>query len=162
MLHCMDLILLLILKKRKKSLLRFCQDNKLLGTFLIANEGINGTVSGQPDNIDNVIKFIKNWNEIKNKKNKINVSDEIYNYVLEIEKIIQSLDQQIYISPRCLKQIIDLGRGWAMIHSKSYVTHQDIKDLLPYVLKHRIKFLKQEEKKDFVISEILNKISIQK
>ena len=49
-----------------------------------------------------------------------------------------------------------------MIHSKNYVTHQDIKDLLPYVLKHRIKFLKQEEKKDFVISEILNKINIQK
>jgi MoxR-like ATPase len=49
-----------------------------------------------------------------------------------------------------------------MIHSKNYVTHQDIKDLLPYVLKHRIKFLKQEEKNDFVISEILNKINIQK
>ena len=49
-----------------------------------------------------------------------------------------------------------------MIHSKNYVTHQDIKDLLPYVLKHRIKFLKQEEKNNFVISEILNKINIQK
>jgi MoxR-like ATPase len=103
-----------------------------------------------------------NWNEIKDKKNKINVSDEIYNYVLEIEQIIRSLDQQIYISPRCLKQIIDLGKGWAMINSKNYVTHQDIKDLLPYVLKHRIKFLKQEEKNDFVISEILNKINIKK
>ena len=72
------------------------------------------------------------------------------------------MDQQIYISPRCLKQIVDLGRGWAMIHSKSYVTHQDIKDLLPYVLKHRIKFLKQEEKNDFVINEVLNKINIKK
>jgi MoxR-like ATPase len=49
-----------------------------------------------------------------------------------------------------------------MINSKNYVTHQDIKDLLPYVLKHRIKFLKQEEKNDFVISEILNKINIKK
>ncbi len=49
-----------------------------------------------------------------------------------------------------------------MINSKNYVTHQDIKDLLPYVLKHRIKFLKQEEKNNFVISEILNKINIQK
>ena len=42
-------------EKRKKSLLRFCKDNKVLGTFLIANEGINGTVSGQPDNIENVV-----------------------------------------------------------------------------------------------------------
>ena len=103
-----------------------------------------------------------NWNEIKDKKNKINVSKEYTIMFCEIEQTIRSLDQQIYISPRCLKQIIDLGRGWAMIHSKTYVTHQDIKDLLPYVLKHRIKFLKQEEKNDFVISEILNKINIKK
>ena len=110
--------------------------------------------------LDNINCEKINWREIKDKKNQVNVSDEIYNYVLEIEQTIRSLDQQIYISPRCLKQIIDLGRGWAMIHSKNYVTHQDIKDLLPYVLKRRIKFLKQEEKKDFVINEILNKINI--
>lgn len=103
-----------------------------------------------------------NWSEIQDKKNKINVSDEIYQYTLEIEQTINSLDQQIYISPRCLKQIIDLGKGWAMVNSKDYVTHQDIKDLLPYILRHRIKFLKQEEKEDFVNSEILGKISIKR
>ena len=103
-----------------------------------------------------------NWSEIQDKKNKINVSDEIYQYTLEIEQTINSLDQQIYISPRCLKQIIDLGKGWAMVNSKDYVTHQDIKDLLPYILRHRIKFLKQEEKEDFVNNEILGKISIKR
>ena len=103
-----------------------------------------------------------NWSEIQDKKNKINVSDEIYQYTLEIEQRINSLDQQIYISPRCLKQIIDLGKGWAMVNSKDYVTHQDIKDLLPYILRHRIKFLKQEEKEDFVNKEILGKISIKR
>ena len=103
-----------------------------------------------------------NWSEIQDKKNKINVSDEIYQYTLEIEQTINSLDQQIYISPRCLKQIIDLGKGWAVVNSKDYVTHQDIKDLLPYILRHRIKFLKQEEKEDFVNKEILGKISIKR
>ena len=103
-----------------------------------------------------------NWSEIQDKKNKINVSDEIYQYTLEIEQTINSLVQQIYISPRCLKQIIDLGKGWAMVNSKDYVTHQDIKDLLPYILRHRIKFLKQEEKEDFVNKEILGKISIKR
>tara|TARA_B100000085_G_scaffold39149_1_gene32277 strand:- start:148 stop:1029 length:882 start_codon:yes stop_codon:yes gene_type:complete len=103
-----------------------------------------------------------NWSEIQDKKNKINVSDEIYQYTLEIEQTINSLDQQIYISPRCLKQIIDLGKGWAMVNSKDYVTHQDIKDLLPNILRHRIKFLKQEEKEDFVNNEILGKISIKR
>jgi MoxR-like ATPase len=103
-----------------------------------------------------------NWSEIQDKKSKINVSDEIYQYTLEIEQTINSLDQQIYISPRCLKQIIDLGKGWAVVNSKDYVTHQDIKDLLPYILRHRIKFLKQEEKENFVNNEILGKISIKR
>ena len=49
-----------------------------------------------------------------------------------------------------------------MVNSKDYVTHQDIKDLLPYILRHRIKFLKQEEKEDFVNNEILGKISIKR
>ena len=49
-----------------------------------------------------------------------------------------------------------------MVNSKDYVTHQDIKDLLPYILRHRIKFLKQEEKEDFVNNEILGNISIKR
>ena len=105
---------------------------------------------------------ILDWEELKNKKTKINISDEIYQYVIAIEQTIQSLDQKVYISSRCLKQIIDLAKGWAIIHEKDYVTHQDIKETLPYILRHRIKFLKQDEKFDFVKKEILEKIEIKK
>ena len=110
------------------------------------------------DSISNNI----NWDEIKAKKTKINLSDEIFKYVIEIEQTIQSLDQKIYISSRCLKQIIDLAKGWAIVHEKEYVTHQDVKETLPYILRHRIKFLKQDEKFDFVKKEILEKITIKK
>ena len=105
---------------------------------------------------------IINWDELKIKKTKINLSDEIFKYVIEIEQTIQSLDQKIYISSRCLKQIIDLAKGWAIVNEKEYVTHQDVKDTLPYILRHRIKFLKQDEKFDFVKKEILEKITIKK
>ena len=105
---------------------------------------------------------ILDWEELKNKKTKINISDEIYQYVIAIEQTIQSLDQKVYISSRCLKQIIDLAKGWAIIHEKDYVTHQDIKETLPFILRHRIKFLKQEEKSEFVKKEILEKIVIEK
>ena len=103
-----------------------------------------------------------NWDELKIKKTKINLSDEIFKYVIEIEQAIQSLDQKIYISSRCLKQIIDLAKGWAIVNEKEYVTHQDVKETLPYILRHRIKFLKQDEKFDFVKKEILEKITIKK
>ena len=116
------------------------------------------------NNIDlsNINSQTVDWKNIQDKKNEINVSDEIYDYVLQIEQTIKALDQEIYISARCLKQIIDLAKGWALIHSKDYVTHQDIKDVLSYILRHRIKFLKQDEKKDFVNQEILGKIDIKR
>ena len=103
-----------------------------------------------------------NWEDLQIKKKKVKVSDEIYKYVIEIEETIKSLDQNIHVSARCLKQIIDLAKGWAVVHGKDYVTHQEIKDIIPYIFRHRIKFLKQEEKFNFINEEILSKISIQK
>ena len=103
-----------------------------------------------------------NWEDLQIKKKKVKVSDEIYKYVIEIEETIKSLDQNIHVSARCLKQIIDLAKGWAVVHGKDYVTHQDIKDIIPYIFRHRIKFLNQEDKLNYINEEILSKISIQK
>ena len=103
-----------------------------------------------------------NWEDLQIKKKKVKVSDEIYKYVIEIEETIKSLDQNIHVSARCLKQIIDLAKSWAVVHGKDYVTHQEIKDIIPYIFRHRIKFLKQEEKFNYINEEILSKISIQK
>ena len=112
--------------------------------------------------LNNIKSESIDWSKIQQAKKKINTSDEIYQYILEIEQTIKSLDQQIYISARLLKQRLDLAIGWALINNKDYVTHQDIKEVLPYLLRHRIKFLKQEEKFDFVNHEILSKINIKR
>jgi MoxR-like ATPase len=103
-----------------------------------------------------------NWEDLQTRKSKVKVNDEIYKYVIEIEETIKSLDQHIHVSARCLKQIIDLAKGWAVVHGKDYVTHQEVKDILPYIFRHRIKFIKQEDKFNYVNQEILSKISIQK
>ena len=101
-----------------------------------------------------------NWSEINEKKKLITFKDEIYQYVVEIEQTIKALEQNIYISARCMKQIVDLAKGWAIIHGKDYVSHQDIKDTMPYILRHRIKFLNQKDKLSYVNKEILEKINI--
>ena len=101
-----------------------------------------------------------NWSQINGKKNEITVKDEIYQYVVEIEQTIKALGQNIYISARCMKQIIDLSKGWSIVHGKEYVSHQDIKDTIPYILRHRIKFLNQGDKFSYVNKEILEKINI--
>ncbi len=101
-----------------------------------------------------------NWSQINDKKNEITVKDEIYQYVVEIEQTIKALGQNIYISARCMKQIIDLAKGWAIVNGNDYVSHQDIKDTIPYILRHRIKFLNQQDKLSYVNKEILEKINI--
>ena len=140
------------------------QLDRFMISFSLSELNDQDKVSMLKNNIDlsKINSETVDWKNIQDKKNKINVSDEIYNYVLQIEQTIKALDQEIYISARCLKQIIDLAKGWALVHSKDYVTHQDIKDVLSYILRHRIKFLKQDEKKDFVNQEILGKIDIKR
>ena len=101
-----------------------------------------------------------NWSQINDKKNEITIKDEIYQYVVEIEQTIKALGQSIYISARCMKQIIDLAKGWAIVNGNEYVSHQDIKDTIPYILRHRIKFLNQKDKLGYVNKEILEKINI--
>jgi len=140
------------------------QLDRFMISFSLSELNDQDKVSMLKNNIDlsKINSQTIDWKNIQDKKNKINVSDEIYDYVLQIEQTIKALDQEIYISARCLKQIIDLAKGWALVHSKDYVTHQDIKDVLSYILRHRIKFLKQDEKKDFVNQEILGKIDIKR
>jgi len=41
----------------------FCQGHEIKGTILLANEGINGTISGSKDNIRQFIQFIKTDNK---------------------------------------------------------------------------------------------------
>ncbi len=101
-----------------------------------------------------------NWSQINDKKSEITIKDEIYAYVVEIEQTIKALGQNIYISARCMKQIIDLAKGWAIVNGNEYVSHQDIKDTIPYILRHRIKFLNQQDKLSYVNKEILEKINI--
>ena len=40
----------------------FCRFNKIKGTILIADEGINGTIAGMEKNIKNVIKIFQSYN----------------------------------------------------------------------------------------------------
>ena len=140
------------------------QLDRFMISFSLSELEENQKIEMLQSNLDtsNIKAETINWNEIKSKKIKVNVKNEIYKYVIQIEEIIKSLDQNIHVSARCLKQIIDLAKGWAIVHGKDYVTHQDIKDILPYILRHRIKFLKQEDKFDFVNQEILSKITIEK
>ena len=50
---------------KQKDLQIVCEQNSIFGTLILAEEGINGTITGSPDSIDVIISEIKKWPEIK-------------------------------------------------------------------------------------------------
>ena len=116
--------------------------------------------------------LLKNENNFEIKKNdninlekivaskEININDNVYKYIQEIKKVVQTNFSEIHISSRCLKQIVAISKSLAILNGKSYVTIQDIKDVLPYILKHRINIIEKKYVINFIDDEILKKISI--
>ena len=116
--------------------------------------------------------LLKNENNFEIKKNdninlekivaskEININDNVYKYIQEIKKVVQTNFSEIHISSRCLKQIVAISKSLAILNGKSYVTIQDIKDVLPYILKHRINIIEKKYVVNFIDDEILKKISI--
>jgi len=118
------------------------------------------------------LNLLKNPNQFEVKMNnevnmkdlittkQININDNIYQYIQEIKKFILINFPEIHISSRCLKQIVSISRSLAMINEKDYVTIQDIKDVIPYVLKHRINIIEKKNVTNFIKEEILDKINL--
>ena len=81
------------LQNLKHSLKRVCTDNKVLGTILIANEGINGTISGDQDRIKKVINYIKNYKDINDLEIKYSNSNKhgFYRMKVKIKKEIVTM-----------------------------------------------------------------------
>ena len=107
---------------------------------------------------------VNNKSEInfKNLKptNKVNINDNVYKYIQNIKKFIDNNFPEIHISTRCLKQIVSLAKSLTLLNGKDYLTFQEIKEVIPYILKHRIKIVEKIKVLDFINDEILNKVPL--
>lgn len=56
--------------------LNFCQNHQLKGTILLANEGINATISGEQENIDRFFQFLKQDERFSDIEPKISYTKE--------------------------------------------------------------------------------------
>lgn len=56
--------------------LQFCQQHDIMGTLLLAEEGINGTVAGSRDNIDALLAYLKSDSRLADLDHKESYADE--------------------------------------------------------------------------------------
>ena len=103
--------------------------------------------------INSDFKFDQNENEI----NKVNVNRNVFEYLDNISEHIKTNYSNTHISPRCLKQTINLAKALSYLNSSKYVTYQEIKDVIPCVLRHRLNIVEKKEFYSF-IDEVLNKV----
>ena len=112
-----------------------------------------------PNNTNISINNDFDFNDLRS-KNKININDNVYKYIQNIKKFINNNYPEIHVSSRCLKQIVSLSSSLSLLNDKDYVTYQEIKDVIPYILKHRIKIIENNKVLNFVHEEILNKVPL--
>ena len=99
-------------------------------------------------------KFEQNINEIES----VNINDNVIEYLDNISEFIKNNYNNTHISPRCLKQTIGLAKSLSYLNSSIYVTYQEIKDVIPYVLRHRLNIVDKKEFFNFINKEVLDKV----
>ena len=111
------------------------------------------------DTTFNQNNFNFDFSKIKDIK-EIHITQKVIEYLDNISEHIKTNFNEIHISPRSLKQTLKLAKSLSLINGKDYVTFQEIKEVLPYVLRHRINIVEKNEIFNFINNEILNKVSV--
>ena len=60
---------------KRVNLQKVCETHNIFGTLILANEGINGTITGEPDAIGAILDEIKKWPEIETLEVKYSLSN---------------------------------------------------------------------------------------
>ena len=94
------------------------------------------------------------------KINEIHTSKKVVEYLDSISEHLKTNFNGIHISPRSLKQTLNLAKSISLINGKDYVTFQEIKEILPYILRHRINIVEKNEIFDFINHEVLSKVPV--
>ncbi len=110
-----------------------------------------------------LFKEIKNesfkFNKIKS-LSKIYITEAVIVYLDNIQQFIKTNFNNIHISMRSLKHTIQLSKALSLIDGREYVTFQEIKDVLPYILRHRINIVEKNEAVHFIKNEIISKVPV--
>ena len=113
----------------------------------------------QSNIFSNTIQSDFNFKDVR-KINDITVKDNVIHYLDNIAEYIKFNFPNIRISPRSLKQTLNLAKGMCIIESKDFVTYQEIKDVIPYVLRHRISVVEKNQTLNFVRKDILTNVKL--
>jgi MoxR-like ATPase len=72
-------------------------------------------------------------------RRQIRVEDSVRDYVVQISRATRENGEiQLGASPRATLALFQAAQAWAAIHNRDYVLPDDVKQIAPYVLSHRL------------------------
>ncbi|MGC9153044.1 MAG: AAA family ATPase [Vulcanisaeta sp.] len=110
-------------------------------------------------NVDLVNKVVNQQDIVEAMKlvDTVRMDDSIAKYIVSIIRATRNNPKvKLGASPRAAQMLGRLARAWALINGRDYVIPDDVKQLTPYVLNHRIITIGDDPFR--IISEILEKV----
>ncbi|HJH27153.1 MAG TPA: magnesium chelatase [Methanophagales archaeon] len=116
----------------------------------------------------NSVERIMDGNDVlalMNTAKDVKVSDTILRYIYEITSRTRNDDRVLLgASPRALEHLLFASKSLAFLRGRGYVIPDDVKELAPHVLNHRI-IIKAEHKIDSfkgvdIVTEILDEVEV--
>jgi len=83
--------------------------------------------------------------------------------LFDLEKInLQKKEilQEIHISSRCLKFIVNMSKSLTLLRGTKAVTFKEVQEVVPYILRHRIELVSRKEINNFIQKEIIEKVDL--
>lgn len=98
---------------------------------------------------------------MKKEASQVTVSDALLDYLLDlIEKGRSEYEEGVYLSPRAGKDLIQGARTLAYLQGRDYVVPDDVQEIAPYILGHRLSGGKGVSHGQSVIKELIEKTPI--
>ncbi len=100
--------------------------------------------------------ILKEMEEVK----KVYISPEVAEYIVEIANNLRNHPQVILgPSTRSLVHLANTSRALAYIRDRDFVVPEDVMNLLPYVMSHRL-IIREEAKPEDVLKEVMSSVKI--
>lgn len=94
--------------------------------------------------------------EIQSVPERIQVDDDLYNYMAEITELSHEDHRtEVGVSPRGLQRLFEAARARALIEGREYVIPDDVQRIAPVVLAHRLVLTPEAQVNDIDESDII-------
>ncbi len=97
--------------------------------------------------------------EYINQRRQVRIAEPVREYIVRVARATrQNTEIELGASPRATLSLYQAAQAWAAIHGREFVLPDDVKNLAPYILSHRLMISPQAQVRGRKIEELISDI----